>query len=164
MVRKSGAVTGLRRFRPLRFHCCPVSRAVPVSGFETRTRATDARSAVRRCMAATPRERRAATAFGPRLLATYYPEEMTKLKQRPRRDVTMPTPYEEARDEMFQHIMQCGVIGAHPDDQKEWFDATMQYMTGRYPELGDTQLGELRALGERFAQPLKPKTAEPVGA
>ena len=88
---------------------------------------------------------------------------MTKTKQRPRRDVAMPSPYEEARDEMFQHIMQCGVIGAHPDDQKEWFNNTMQYMTGRYPELSEGQLRDLRTLGERFAQPAK-SAAEPVGA
>lgn len=85
---------------------------------------------------------------------------MTKLKQRPRRDVAQPTPYEEARDEMFQHIMQCGVIGAHPDDQTEWFDNTMQYMTTRYTELNEVKLKELRTLGERFAKPLKPKTEE----
>jgi hypothetical protein len=95
---------------------------------------------------------------------THFPEEMTKLKQRPRRDVAAPTPYEEARDEMFQHIMQCGVIGAHPDDQKDWFDNTMQYMTTRFTELTAAQLVELRTLGERFAQPLKPKTEEAVSA
>jgi len=97
-------------------------------------------------------------------LVTHLPEEMTKLKQRPRRDVAAPTPYEEARDEMFQHIMQCGVIGSHPDDQKDWFDATMQYMTTRYPELTDTQTNELRTLGERFAQPPKAKAPETVNA
>ncbi len=89
---------------------------------------------------------------------------MTKLKQRPRRDVTQPTPYEEARDEMFQHIMQCGVIGSHPDDQKEWFDVTMQYMTSRYPELNAVQVKDLRTLGERFAQPPRAKTPEAVSA
>lgn len=91
---------------------------------------------------------------------THYPEEMTKLRQRPRRDAAQPTPYEEARDEMFQHIMQCGVIGAHPDDQTEWFDNTMQYMTTRFPELSEAKLKELRTLGERFAKPLKPKTED----
>jgi hypothetical protein len=95
-----------------------------------------------------------------RAFVTHFPEEMTKLKQRPRRDVAAPTPYEEARDEMFQHIMQCGVIGAHPDDQKEWFDNTMQYMTTRFTELTAPQLAELRTLGERFAKPLKPKAEE----
>ena len=47
----------------------------------------------------------------------------------------VPAPYQEARDELFQQIMQCGVIGCHPDDQKEWFDGTMEYLTGRYPEI-----------------------------
>jgi len=80
---------------------------------------------------------------------------MAKSKLRPRRDVTTASPYQEARDELFQHIMQCGVIGCHPDDQKEWFDATLQYLTDRYPELRATELAELRTLGERFAQPAK---------
>ena len=67
----------------------------------------------------------------------------------------MPTPFEEARDELFQHIMSCGVIGSDPEHQKEWFDETMAYMTDRYSELGKPQLQELRTLGERFAQPPK---------
>lgn len=126
-------------------------------------RAPDTDRRITGCVAA--REtRRTTTAFGSRHFASYYPEDMTKTKQRPRRDTALPTPYEEARDEMFQHIMQCGVIGAHPDDQKEWFDSTMEYMTGRYPELSEGQLRDLRALGERFAQPLKTSQPEPVGA
>jgi hypothetical protein len=80
---------------------------------------------------------------------------MAKSKPRPRRDVAVASPYQEARDELFQHIMQCGVIGCHPEDQKEWFDATLQYLAERYPELRSTELGELRTLGERFAQPAK---------
>lgn len=76
-------------------------------------------------------------------------------QMRPRRDASVPSPYQEARDELFQHIMQCGVIGCHPVDQKEWFDATLQYLTDRYPELRATELVELRTLGERFAQPAK---------
>jgi hypothetical protein len=69
--------------------------------------------------------------------------------------VATPTPFEEARDELFQHVMQCGVIGAEPDDQREWFDNTMSYLTDRYPELTSEKLQELRTLGERFAQPPK---------
>ena len=68
---------------------------------------------------------------------------------------TAPTPFEEARDELFQHVMQCGVIGAEVEHQVEWFDQTMAYMTERFPELSPTQLKELRTLGERFAQPPK---------
>lgn len=89
---------------------------------------------------------------------------MNKSRNRPRRDVAPPTPYEEARDEMFQQIMQCGVIGAHPDDQTEWFNNTMEYMTARYPELNASQLRDLRTLGERFAKPPKAPTPETVGA
>ena len=39
--------------------------------------------------------------------------------------------------------------------RQEWFGETMAYMTDRYPELGAEQIGELRKLGERFAQPPK---------
>jgi hypothetical protein len=73
---------------------------------------------------------------------------------------TLPTPYEECRDELFQHIMRCGVIGAAPEHQEEWFAATMKYLEERYPELGAEQLGELRTLGLRFAQPAKKSEAK----
>lgn len=74
---------------------------------------------------------------------------------RGRRDTAAPSAFEEARDELFQHIMSCGVIGSEPEHQGEWFDATMAYMTDRYPELQAEKLQELRTLGERFAQPPK---------
>ena len=65
-------------------------------------------------------------------------------QNRGRRDgVATPMPFEEARDELFQHVMQCGVIGAEPDDQREWFDATVAYLTDRYPELSPTQFYDL---------------------
>jgi hypothetical protein len=81
-------------------------------------------------------------------------------QNRGRRDtVASATPFEEARDELFQHVMQCGVIGAEVQDQREWFDATIAYLTDRYPELAPTQMQELRTLGERFAQPPKRQTA-----
>lgn len=84
---------------------------------------------------------------------------MAKPKLRQRSTPTVATPYQEARDELFQQIMQCGVIGCHPDDQKEWFDNTLQYMGTRYPELKSPDLAELRTLGERFAQPAKKQAA-----
>ena len=73
--------------------------------------------------------------------------------------VATPTPYEEARDELFQHVMQCGVIGAEPEHQTEWFDNTIAYLAERYPELSPAQITELRTLGERFAQPPKRQAA-----
>ena len=78
-------------------------------------------------------------------------------KNRQTRPAATPTPFEEARDEMFQHIMQCGVVGSEPDDQRSWFDETARYLEERYPELSETEIKQLRTLGERFAQPPKPK-------
>jgi hypothetical protein len=69
---------------------------------------------------------------------------------------------DQARDELFQHIMRCGVVGCDPEHQREWFDETMSYMTERYHELSAVEIAELRTLGERFAQP--PKAAAPVPA
>ena len=78
-------------------------------------------------------------------------------KQRNRRfhEVATPTPFEEARDELFRQIMQCGVIGADGEHQDEWFHETMAYLSDRYPELASPQLIELRTLGDRFVQPPK---------
>ena len=85
-------------------------------------------------------------------------KKSTSSNNRGRRDSAPPSPFEEARDELFQHVMQCGVIGAESEHQVEWFDQTMAYMTERYPELTPTQVKELRTLGERFAQPPKGRT------
>ncbi|HUQ20117.1 MAG TPA: hypothetical protein VM099_10940 [Gemmatimonadaceae bacterium] len=76
-----------------------------------------------------------------------------------RQEAPAPTPFQEARDEMFQQIMKCGVIGSAPEDQKEWFDGTIAYLAERYHELGKNEIAELRVLGERFVQPAKVKAA-----
>ena len=80
---------------------------------------------------------------------------MAKPKDRRRREVVAPTPFEQARDEMFQHIMRCGVIGSAAEHQAEWFTDTMAYLSDRYPELAPADLAELRTLGDRFSQPPK---------
>ena len=80
---------------------------------------------------------------------------MAKQKNRTMKAPATPSPFEEARDELFQHIMRCGVVGSDPEHQEEWFNDTMWYMTDRYPELNAEQMGELRKLGTRFAQPPK---------
>ena len=72
---------------------------------------------------------------------------------------SVPSPFEEARDELFQHIMTCGVIGSDTEHQKEWFDETMKYLVERYPELHESESSELRKLGERFAQPPKARAS-----
>jgi len=76
-------------------------------------------------------------------------------KNRQRRVVTPPTPFEQARDELFQQVMRCEVIGAAPDHQAEWFNETIAYFAQRYPELKPADVNDLRKLGERFVQPPK---------
>jgi len=85
---------------------------------------------------------------------------MAKRQLRRPREVAVPTPFEEARDEMYQHIMQCGVIGCEPGDQALWFDETMRYLADRFSELTQKDLGQIRLLGERFVQPPKAPAAQ----
>jgi hypothetical protein len=69
--------------------------------------------------------------------------------------------FAQARDELFSHILRCGVIDALPEHQKDWFDDTMLYLADRYEDLSEEELGQLRVLGERFCQPVQRKP-EPV--
>ena len=83
-------------------------------------------------------------------------------KKKIRRSPTVASTFDQARDEMFSHILRCGVIEALPEHQKEWFDDTMGYLAERYEELTDTELAQLRELGERYCQPVRRK--ETAGA
>ena len=65
-----------------------------------------------------------------------------------------PSDLDKARDELYSHILRCGVLQAQSDDQKEWFDDTIEYMAERYPSLGEEDLQDLRQLGERYCQPV----------
>jgi hypothetical protein len=81
-------------------------------------------------------------------------------KSKPRRTpAAEPRIFDQARDEMFSHILRCGVLEALPEHQKEWFDDTMQYIVERYADLGEEQVAELRVLGERFCQPVVSRNA-----
>ena len=51
-----------------------------------------------------------------------------------------PTPFEDARDELFQHIMRCGVVGADAEHQSEWFGNTLDYLADRFHELTPEQM------------------------
>jgi hypothetical protein len=87
-------------------------------------------------------------------------ELMNTQKNRFRKEpVRSATPFAEARDELFQQIMRCGVVGSAPEDQRDWFNNTMDYLAERYHELAPSEIGELRVLGERFAQPPKIRKA-----
>ena len=80
---------------------------------------------------------------------------MAKENTRRRKETAEPTPFEQARDEMFQHVMRCGVIGSAQEHQADWFNETMAYLADRYHELTPEQVQQLRTLGERFVQPPK---------
>src|ERR1043165_4394696 len=73
-----------------------------------------------------------------------------------------PSLAEQARDELFSHIVRCGVTDAEPEHQKEWLDDTLGYLAERYPALSDTGLAEGGRLAERFCKPVvrgKPEIA-----
>jgi len=68
--------------------------------------------------------------------------------------------FDQARDELFSHILRCGVLEAAANDQKEWFDDTMEYLGERYEGLNQRELEALRQLGERYCQPVIGRTEE----
>jgi hypothetical protein len=86
---------------------------------------------------------------------------LTKKKAAPRTPA-MPTALDQARDELFSHILRCGVLDAATEHQKEWLDDTMQYIGERYALTPD-QLAQVRVLGDRFCQPVVKRvpTVEP---
>ena len=71
------------------------------------------------------------------------------------RKVSTPTTFEQARDELFSHILRCGVLEAALEHQKEWFDDTMLYLGDRYEDLSEEEVAQLRLLGERYCQPVR---------
>lgn len=87
---------------------------------------------------------------------------MTTRKKTPRQSA-LPTSFDQARDELFSHILRCGVIEADSEQQKDWIDDTMQYLGERYPDLSEEQLTQVRVLGERFCKPVVARSEE-VGA
>lgn len=85
---------------------------------------------------------------------------MSKAKK-PRKQY-VPTTLEQARDELFSHILRCGVLEAAEEHRRDWFDDTMDYLSERYEGLTAAELTELRTLGERYCKPVAPRaeTAE----
>jgi hypothetical protein len=71
------------------------------------------------------------------------------------RSTTEALSFAQSRDELFSHILRCGVIDALPEHQKDWFDDTMGYIADRYEDLTDAELAQLRTLGERYCQPVR---------
>lgn len=85
-------------------------------------------------------------------------------KKKPRRPTTGPSAFDQARDELFSHILRCGVLEAEPEHQKDWFDDTMLYIAERYEELTPEERAQVRTLGERYCQPVVSRLPQTVGA
>ena len=83
---------------------------------------------------------------------------MPRKKTAPR-PAAMPTAFDQARDELFSHILRCGVLEAAVEHQKEWMDDTMQYIGDRYTDLTEEERVQVRVLGERFCQPVVRRVA-----
>ena len=60
---------------------------------------------------------------------------------------------DRARDELFSHINRCGVLEAADEDQEQWLNETMEYLSERYPDLGESDLAELYRVGLAFCRP-----------
>lgn len=84
-------------------------------------------------------------------------------RKSPGRDEIAPRPFDQARDELYSHILRCGVLEAEPEHQADWFNDTMEYLGERYDRLTDRELQQLRQLGERYCRPVIQRTS-PVGA
>jgi hypothetical protein len=80
-----------------------------------------------------------------------------------KRPETPPSGFEQARDELFSHILRCGVLEANEDHQKDWFKDTMEYLADRYDTLTDDELSDVRRLGEQYCRPMI-RNSEPVAA
>lgn len=63
---------------------------------------------------------------------------------------------DKARDELFSHIRACQVLEAEPDEREAWFDDTLEYMAGRYPDLSGSDIQVLRTIGLRYCAPVIP--------
>lgn len=85
------------------------------------------------------------------------------IKKKIRQSPAVASSFDQARDELFSHILRCGVIDAMPEHQKDWLDDTMQYLADRYEDLGEAELMHVRTLGERYCQPVV-RRAEAVGS
>jgi hypothetical protein len=85
-------------------------------------------------------------------------------KKKPRQAPAAPQSFNQARDEMFSHILRCGVLEAEPEHQKDWFDDTMQYLAERYADLSPEELNQLRTLGERYCRPVQARSNEAITA
>ncbi|MCE2454215.1 MAG: hypothetical protein J4G12_00135 [Gemmatimonadetes bacterium] len=61
--------------------------------------------------------------------------------------------FDRARDELFSHINNCGVLEAAQDAQGKWMEETIEYIGERYETLDQKELTSLFEIGTRFCEP-----------
>lgn len=67
--------------------------------------------------------------------------------------------YEEARDELFSHLLKSRVADAEPARRRAWLADTLAYLQLRYPRLPATRLRHLEEAAERFLRTQVARTA-----
>ncbi|MGE5231393.1 MAG: hypothetical protein ACM3NS_06600 [Deltaproteobacteria bacterium] len=67
--------------------------------------------------------------------------------------------YEEARDELFSHLLKSRVADAEPARRRAWLAETLAYLRLRYPRLPDTRHRHLAEAAERFLRTQIARTA-----
>ena len=79
---------------------------------------------------------------------------MAKKKPSDRKEVTAPGAFERARDELYSHILRCGVLDAEQEHQQDWLNDTMEYLAERYDTLSDEELAQIRLLADAYCRPV----------
>lgn len=67
--------------------------------------------------------------------------------------------YEEARDELFSHLLKNRIADAEPARRRAWLAETLAYLQIRYPRLPETRFRHLEEAAERF---LRTQMARPA--
>ncbi len=81
------------------------------------------------------------------------------MRHQPRRNDPASRLYEEARDELFSHLLKSHIADAEPARRRAWLADTLEYLRARYPRLPDTRLGHLEEAAERFLRTQIARTA-----
>lgn len=67
--------------------------------------------------------------------------------------------YEEARDELFSHLLKSRIADAEPARRRAWLAETLAYLEIRYPRLPATRFRHLEEAAERL---LRTQMARPA--
>ena len=75
-------------------------------------------------------------------------------KKAPMKSAPRTSDLDQARNDLFGHIHRCGVLRATEEQQVEWMNETIEYISEVYPSLSEEDLTELKTIGLRFCSPV----------